>query len=549
MPPRLAASPRRLVASTVWSSRRRILPGTLFTTGHQVCEVLVPVVAAAVVDLGIRTGEPARIALWLGILVVLFLALATFGRLGARFAVSATERTQHDVRMRLVDRILDPVGFRDGARSTGELLTVTGSDAGNLGRSALLGMWPVGQSAAVVVGAVILLGISLPLGLAVLVAGPLLLIAMDRVSRTLRRRTERAQEAVAGTATIAADAVQGHRTLRALGARGVMIGRYRASSRAALAATLSVRRAEAVFEAVARSAGGLFSVGIAIAAGAEALQGRLTPGEVIAVVGIVQVIMGPLEALAVDVGELWSVAVASARRSLEVLRAPGAHPRDGDGARTDAAGAAAPGDPALAIRSLAGEALRGLDLEVRRGELVAVLAGVEAGSELAGILAGRVQPGAGAVELGAEPLAGIPAGERHERIVVAPSRAHDAEGVLPVDLPAAALEAAALEGAGRDPIRSGGERQRLALARALASGDGVLVLRDPTTAVDPVTEARIAGRLRHAVRDRAVLLIAAAPALLAVADRVLWVRDGRIEHVGAHAELLAAHAEYRGALS
>ena len=71
---------------------------------------------------------------------------------------------------------------------------------------------------------------------------------------------------------------------------------------------------------------------------------------------------------------------------------------------------------------------------------------------------------------------------------------------------------------------SGGQRQRLALARALACGAPVLVLHDPTTAVDSVTEAVIASRLPDVRRGRSTIVVASSPALLAMCDRVVDLR-------------------------
>ncbi|MGW1934268.1 ATP-binding cassette domain-containing protein, partial [Streptomyces sp. NPDC001919] len=95
---------------------------------------------------------------------------------------------------------------------------------------------------------------------------------------------------------------------------------------------------------------------------------------------------------------------------------------------------------------------------------------------------------------------------------------------------------------------SGGQRQRVALARALAADRPVLVLHDPTTAVDTVTESRIAAGLREVRRDRTTVLVTTSPALLAVTDRVVVLEDGAVRAAGHHTELLAADATYRAAV-
>ena len=79
---------------------------------------------------------------------------------------------------------------------------------------------------------------------------------------------------------------------------------------------------------------------------------------------------------------------------------------------------------------------------------------------------------------------------------------------------------------------SGGQRQRLGLARALGADPPVLVLHDPTTAVDAVTEQRIAGpAARRTARrpvERTTLVLTSSPALLARADRVVCTCGGRV---------------------
>ena len=95
---------------------------------------------------------------------------------------------------------------------------------------------------------------------------------------------------------------------------------------------------------------------------------------------------------------------------------------------------------------------------------------------------------------------------------------------------------------------SGGQRQRVALARALATEAPVLVLHDPTTAVDTVTEARIAAGVANLRRTRTTIVVTTSPALLTVTDRVVLLEDGRVAAEGTHAELVRTEAAYRAAV-
>jgi ABC-type multidrug transport system fused ATPase/permease subunit len=85
---------------------------------------------------------------------------------------------------------------------------------------------------------------------------------------------------------------------------------------------------------------------------------------------------------------------------------------------------------------------------------------------------------------------------------------------------------------------SGGQRQRLALARALLTEAETLVLVEPTSAVDAHTEARIADRLTTARSGRTTVVATTSPLLLDRADRVAFLHEGRVAGVGTHHDLL-----------
>jgi ABC-type multidrug transport system fused ATPase/permease subunit len=96
---------------------------------------------------------------------------------------------------------------------------------------------------------------------------------------------------------------------------------------------------------------------------------------------------------------------------------------------------------------------------------------------------------------------------------------------------------------------SGGQRQRLALARALLADPEILLLVDPTSAVDAHTEARIARRLREARRGRTTVILTASPLVLDQAERVVFLEDGRVTAIGAHRELLQSTPAYRATVT
>lgn len=537
-----------------------------------------PVLVGVVIDRGLVERDVAALVLWLCVLFGLFLVLANSYRVGSLFALRGVEEAGHALRMRVTDRILEARGFGDRDRAVGELLGIGGTDVRIVASGALLFVFPVAELGAIVAAGCVLFGISWPLGLAVLAGGPVFLLVLDRLSGTLRSRVEAEQRVTADSATLAADAIAGYRTLSALGATRLATERYRAASDRARLAALSSRRSESLFVATTSAGSGLFVVAIGLIAAWLALEGAITVGQLVTVVGVAQVVLAPLRALSTNVGAVWARSSASAKRVLSVLQAPtareplavaagGSDGSDGSDVEADALRETSEG---LRVSDLAGDHLDGVGFAVVPGEIVGVVAEHRAAAELVSLLGGRQHPIRGSVRAGDADLASVDGARIHEFVTAAPHTAHVLEGTVADNLvpaprnedrTAAALTAGVFEdvletlpsgvgtrlgAAGRS--LSGGQRQRLVLARAYAAAAPVLVLHDPTSSLDAVTELEIAWRLRDAIGNRAAVVVCTSPQLLAQADRVLLLSGGKVVAQGTHAELLRDRPDYAGAI-
>ncbi len=92
---------------------------------------------------------------------------------------------------------------------------------------------------------------------------------------------------------------------------------------------------------------------------------------------------------------------------------------------------------------------------------------------------------------------------------------------------------------------SGGQRQRLSIARALVKQPGLFLFDDCFSALDAATDARLRAALRSATGDAAVVIVAQRVSTIMHADRIIVLDEGRIAGTGAHAELMAACGAYR----
>ncbi|MGW2541873.1 ATP-binding cassette domain-containing protein, partial [Kitasatospora sp. NPDC001574] len=144
----------------------------------------------------------------------------------------------------------------------------------------------------------------------------------------------------------------------------------------------------------------------------------------------------------------------------------------------------------------------------------------------------------------------IPASGRVEPVdALAAACAEDVLDALVDGSPTCGGDAMRAEITERGRSLSGGQRQRLALARSLLADPPVLVLDEPTSAVDAHTESRIAAGLRRSREGRTTVVFATSPLLLDRADRVVLVRDGRVAAAGRHRDLMRTEPGYRAVVT
>lgn len=536
-----------LLREVLRNQRRTVAAGAASGIVWMAALAAVPFVISRAVDDGIVGGDRGRLAVWLLVLAALAVVQASGGGVRHWLACRLHYGTTAEVSRRVTARVLHPGGALDD--HPGELVSLVTSDAARVGAIADLCCRGAGSVVAILGVATVMVVISPVLAGAVLVAIPLLMVVSFPLLRPLERRATNEQRARGAVATAAADLITGHRVLHGLGAMGVARQRFAAVNDDVRTGALAAARVQATLDGLAVALPGtLLAITVAVGSGLVA-DGSLTVGQLVAFLTTSQFLLTPVATL-VEVGDVWTRGLASAARVVAVLDRPPAV-EDGAAATFEPAADA----PALTFGD--GE------VAVGWGEVVAVTTAMPGTARvLAEHLARQRDLRSGAILLGGVDIRDLALPVLRRTMLVAHGDGllldatvrenvafgrGDAEPGQVASAVERAMVVAAVDEVverlpqGADALvgergrwLSGGQRQRIGLARALAADAPVLVLVDPTSAVDAQTERLVTEGLVELRRrlDRATLLVTSSPALLAAADRVVDL-DGRASPAGA----------------
>ncbi|PRX47458.1 ABC-type multidrug transport system fused ATPase/permease subunit [Prauserella shujinwangii] len=513
-----------LLRTRPWLAAGAALAGALWLTPG----ALLPLVVGEAVDAGIARGDTGALLGLAGAILAIGLVQAVFG---ATLGFLAHGLWMHgaSATQRLVTRHVARLGAAARERvTTGEVMAVSSADINKVGNVLEVIGRLTGAIVAFLTVGIVLVGYSPLLGAVSLVGVPLAVLGIGPLIAPLQRRQAAQREDLAALNALGSDIVSGLRVLRGVGGERQFLDRYRAANERVRRAGIGVARSESWLVAAEVLLPGLVTVVITWLGARLALAGTISVGELVAFYGASAFLVIPVSTATESAG-VWTSALVAARRASRILtlRPVLAEPEvplslpegplelhDSETGFTAVAGKLVVVDAGAAAEPLAMRLARFTDTAPGQRVLVS---GVPADRVALAELRARIVyahnqdlwfSGVLGDEVAPAPVRGVPVAD-----ALWAADAADIVDALPAGLDELIGER------GREV--SGGQRQRLNLARALAVDADVLLLDEPTSAVDAHTEARITERVAALRRGRTTVVFSQSPLWAAVADEVV----------------------------
>ena len=512
-------------------------------TVWQLCEATVPIAIGIIVDRAIIPVNLRALIVLVIAFLLLFVVLSFGYRFGARLLNRSLNAESHALRVEIAHHALTASSAKT-ARAPGEVLAISTSDAEHTSTVFRQLGFVMAAVAGLVGTAIYLLVTDWIVGLVVLIGVPLSLLLVAAPSKLISRRAQSQQAAIGEASASASDHMTGLRILKSLGGEAWARDRYSSASTRAVDAGIVTASTTGKVTGIGVGATGLVLAIVVLVAGIRVVDGALAVGQLIAITGVAAYLTGPVQTLTVMATSLARSA-GSATRIAQYL-----NDQTGDESAPDApasqptASAGPQGASAVTFHEIPLGDGRTLTATLPAGSFAVIDAHDPSVTRtIAQVLddaAGNSAPD------DESPHVRLPAhaqGDHAGRdLLVAPHASDLFEGALHSNITMSydstqAVSADALRASAADEVLtlmdqgihhpiidgggnlSGGQRQRISLARALHHDPGVLVLNDPTSAVDSVTEWNVAGAL-HGLRAgrRTTVVLTASPAFKSAAD-------------------------------
>lgn len=532
--------------------RRQLFGISLSTVGGSLVALAIPWLAGQLLG-GVLGGMLADLRLLVGLLLAALVATTVMGILSQNLSLATSGRILADLRVETYGHLHRlPMTFHDGARK-GDLLAVTTWQVESLSIFLTTTLARTPAMLVTVAGSVALMFALDPyFALVVPVLIPLFLIALKLASRSMRGLSKRARDAESMVVAVAESDLEMLPAIRAFAMEDEQQAAYATLVEQARDLAYKSERNVSALGPLVGMVTAIAAILFIVIAGQQVMAGQKTPAQLFSFLLYAALLTRPVGALA-DIYGRYQIAKGTLSRLEAVMSQPaepGHHAPSSSLRITGAVGFhgvtfAYPGRPTV---------LNSADLAIAPGEIVAITGDNGAGkSTLVNLLLRFYEPGAGTITLDGTDIATLPVQYVRRQIGYVPQRAMLFNGTVrenilfgltganeeqlarAITLSQSAEFIAALPRGldtqiGDNGVRlSGGQRQRLALARAVLRDPPVLIFDEATSMYDLESEAAFVEACTTALSGRTVILITHRPASLALADRIVCVKDGSVQ--------------------
>ena len=484
--------------------------------------------------------------------------------------VATGQRLVYDLRSKLLAHLqMLPLRYHVHAK-TGDAVYRLESDAYCVSDIVLGGIFPLATAVLkLAVMFVILVQLDTTLALLSLAVAPFLFACLRYYSLKMTDRAERVKARESELMERAYEVMSSVRAVKSFAREAYELARFDRTGAGTMDARLKLTWQESLFSVAVTAITLSGTALVLIVGGMHVLAGTLTVGGLLVVIAYLAAVYNPLSSIAETVGSLQQAKV-SARRVREILSLV---PE-----RLDAPGAIDASTIAGHVRFEnvsfgydAGRAvLEDVSFQARPGEMVALVGLTGAGkTTLASLIPRFFEPTGGRVLVDGVDVSSYALRSLRERIALVPQEPVLLSGTIADNIRYGRLEASdeEIEAAARaahvhqfverlpkgyaTPVAeagatlSGGERQRLGIARALLKDAPILILDEPTSSLDAISEEAVFAALRRLREGRTTIVIAHRLSTIRDATRILVLHEGRLIAHGTHDELVASNDLYR----
>ena len=551
--------------------RRQLVLGPLFKLTEAVLELFVPLLMANIIDVGIKNGN-VKYVVTHGLFMLGLGAVGLACALTCQyFAAVCAQGFGRSLRKDLFRHVFSLSQAEYGSVGTNSLITRLTSDVNQVQTGVNMFIRLAIRAPFLTVGSIVMaFTINWKIALVFLLSTPLIVFVLYRVmSRSLPEytRIQRQQDVIS---RLAGENLEGARVIRAFSKQDSEIEQFQQAGDTLSDITIRVGKLSAALNPITSVIANLAIVAIVWFGGLFAQDGGIEQGQIIAMVNYMTQTLLALIVLA-NIIVILTKALASAKRVSEVLAQESSMPEPRQSA------AEKPGAPRIEFESVrfaypdAGEdAVEGVSFSVQPGQTLGIIGGTGCGkTTLVRLLTRDYDVTGGAVRVDGTDVREYTSRRLHAKIGLVPQAAQLFSGTVRDNLRWGRQDATDEEIAeacriacadefigrlsdgydtelGQGGVNvSGGQKQRLCIARAILKRPKVLILDDSTSAVDTATEARIRQRLAESLPGMTKIIIAQRVSSVVHADKIIIMEDGRILAEGTHTSLLAGNAVYQ----